>query len=68
MAWKVQQIRNNPIQNSVVLVNDDLSAALTTDYHEADKLARSTLTAATLESKYYDLSGHATRVYVSQAY
>lgn len=68
MAWKIQHIHNNPLQNTYVLVNDDKGATLTTDYHAADKLARDTFGPVTLASKHYNLSDYAARVYASQAY
>ena len=69
MTWKVHKIGNNPLQISVAIVNDDKTATPVTDYREADKLARQTITCATLNTKGYTLlTGRAMRVYVSQAY
>lgn len=69
MTWKVHKINNNPLQNSVAIVNDDKTATPTTDYREADKLARKTIAGAALNTKGYTLlTNRAMRVYISQAY
>ena len=68
MTWEILKVYNNPTQMSVTLVNIDKSATCTTDYHQADALARKTLGAATLNTKGIGLSGRATRTYVSQCY
>lgn len=68
MSWEVRNTHGNQIQRAVTLVNNDKSAACTTDYHKADALARKTLSEATLNAKGYGLSGLAIRTYVSQAY
>lgn len=68
MAWEVLKITNNPIQASVTLINNDLSACTVTDWREADKLARATLPVARLNATAIGLTGHAMRSYVSQNY
>ena len=69
MAWEIHKIINNPLQVSVAVVNDDKTATPTTDYREADKLARKTIAGATLNAKGYTLlTDRAMRVYISQAY
>lgn len=69
MTWQVHKINNNPLQVSVAIVNDDNTATPTTDYREADKLARKTIMGATLNAKGYTLlTDRAMRVYISQAY
>lgn len=55
MAWEIHKINNNPLQVSVAVVNDDKTATPTTDYREADKLARKTITGAALNTKGYTL-------------
>lgn len=69
MSWKVHKIGNNPLQISVSIVNDDKTATPTTDYREADKLARQTIAGAVLNVRGYTLlTDRAMRVYISQAY
>lgn len=68
MAWKIQRIIPNPIQSTVVIVNDDPDAGLATDYRSADRLARETFGRATLKHRGYLSDGTATRIYASQAY
>lgn len=68
MTWTVQTRHPSPMQARVTLVNDDPAATPTTDYHAADALARRTLGAASLAGRGENLSGHAVRVYASQAY
>ena len=68
MAWTILKVHPSPMQNSVVLYNDDLAATPTTDYHKADKLARKVLGVAQLNAKGYSLTDKATRTYISQNY
>lgn len=68
MAWQIQAHHPSPIQNALTLINDDLAATATTDYHAADALARRTLGAASLAWRGDSLTGHARRHYVSQNY
>lgn len=67
-TWNVTKVFPSPIQRRVKITHDSPDATPVTDYREADKLARQTLTAPVLATKGYDLSGRAYRVYVSQAY
>lgn len=67
--WEIQKINKNPMQNSVMLTHTDKSATPTTDYHEADKLARRALGKASLHWKGYSaLSNTPVRHYISQNY
>lgn len=69
MAWRVLKIWRNPVQMSVTLINDDPAACTTTDWREADKLARATIPVARLnETAILPLTGRAMRSYVSQNY
>ena len=68
MAWEVLKITNNPIQTSVTLVNNDLSACTVTDWRAADKLARATIPVARLNATAIGLTGRSMRSYVSQNY
>lgn len=68
MSWKILKIYPSPMQNSVTITNDDECATATTDYHAADRLARSLIGLATLSGRGYGIDGHAVRTYVSQAY
>ena len=49
-------------------MNDDPAACTTTDWREADKLARATIPVARLSATAYSLTGRAMRSYVSQNY
>lgn len=68
MAWKMYATNTNPMQNWLVLVNDDPTATPTTEYHKADGIARRFFGEASLSAKGYQLMGNPERVYVSQAY
>ena len=68
MAWRVFKIRPSSMQWSVTLMNDDPAACTTTDWREADKLARATIPVARLSATAYGLTGRAMRSYVSQNY
>lgn len=69
MAWEVLKITNNPLQMGVTLVNNDRAAGTTTDWREADKLARATIPVARLNATAISfLTGRATRSYISQNY
>lgn len=68
MAWQVQQVIPNPIQSTVVIVNDDPDAGQATDYRQADRLARETFGRASLKHRGYLSDGTAARIYASQAY
>lgn len=68
MAWEVLRITNNPIQAGVTLVNTDRAAGTTTDWREADKLARATIPVARLNATATGLTGRAMRSYISQNY
>ena len=66
--WQVLKITNNPIQASVTLINNDRAACTTTDWRDADKLARATIPVARLNATAIGLTGRAMRSYVSQNY
>lgn len=68
MSWQVLRIDHNPTQTRATLVNPDAGATCTSEYREADALARHTLGAATLSGHGYTLRGGPTRIYVSQMY
>lgn len=63
MSWIVQQQIDNEAVTAVVITNDDPEAGKSSDYREADTLARTLIKGAKLKHKGYLGDGTATRIY-----
>lgn len=68
MAWNIAKVYPSPIQRRVLVTNDAADATVSTDFREADKIARTAIASPVLATKGYGLTGRAYRVYVSQNY
>ena len=63
MSWIIQEKIENEAVTAVVIVNDDPEAGQSSDYREADTLARTVIKGAKLKHKGYLNDGTATRIY-----